>query len=170
MKIKINLAALRRSTWYEYVIRFTFGGAVTALTGIIAKHYGPAIGGLFLAFPAIFPASATLIEKHEKQKARLNAKGRVLRARKAAGVDAFGATLGSVGLGAFAFVVWRWLPSHSASAVLSSATAVWFLVAASLWVARPILCRSLRDIPSKPGTTLSESGLRSQSPVRRRNE
>lgn len=36
---------------------------VTALAGVIAKHYGPVIGGLFFAFPAIFPASATLIEK-----------------------------------------------------------------------------------------------------------
>jgi len=26
------------------------------------------IGGLFLAFPAILPASATLIERHEKEK------------------------------------------------------------------------------------------------------
>jgi len=41
---------------------------VTAVAGIIANKFGPAIGGLFLAFPAIFPASATLIEKHEKEK------------------------------------------------------------------------------------------------------
>ena len=32
------------------------------------QRWGPGIGGLFLAFPAIFPASATLVEKHEKQK------------------------------------------------------------------------------------------------------
>ena len=33
-----------------------------------AKRYPafPVIGGLFLAFPAIFPASASLIEAHEK--------------------------------------------------------------------------------------------------------
>jgi hypothetical protein len=33
--------------------------------------FGPSIGGLFLAFPAL-PASATLIEKHEKHKKEEN--------------------------------------------------------------------------------------------------
>jgi hypothetical protein len=68
MKIEINIAALGRSKWYEYLVRFAFGGAVTAIAGMIAKRYGPGVGGLFLAFPAIFPATATLLEKHEKQK------------------------------------------------------------------------------------------------------
>jgi hypothetical protein len=36
------------------------GGLVTVITGIVAKNWGPVIGGLFLAFPAIFPASATI--------------------------------------------------------------------------------------------------------------
>ena len=44
-----------------------FGGTVTALAGIVAKRVGPETGGLFLVFPSIFPAAATLIEKHEKQ-------------------------------------------------------------------------------------------------------
>jgi hypothetical protein len=34
------------------------------VVGLIAARFGPVVGGLFLAFPAIFPASATLIEKH----------------------------------------------------------------------------------------------------------
>jgi hypothetical protein len=37
---------------------------------------GPRVGGLFLAFPAIFPASATLVEKHEKQKKTATRLGR----------------------------------------------------------------------------------------------
>jgi hypothetical protein len=40
------------------------GGVVTVVAGLLAKHYGPVFGGLFLAFPAIFPASATLVDKH----------------------------------------------------------------------------------------------------------
>jgi hypothetical protein len=36
---------------------------MTAIPGWIASKYGPVVGGLFLAFPAIFPASATLVEK-----------------------------------------------------------------------------------------------------------
>ena len=40
------------------------GGVMTVVAGLIAARFGPVIGGLFLAFPAIFPATATLIEKH----------------------------------------------------------------------------------------------------------
>jgi hypothetical protein len=68
MKIKANLSALRRTTWYEFAIRFAFGGLVTVATGMIAKKYGPSIGGLFLAFPAIFPASLSLVDKHTREK------------------------------------------------------------------------------------------------------
>ncbi|MGH9691779.1 MAG: hypothetical protein ACRD4C_12000, partial [Candidatus Acidiferrales bacterium] len=65
MQINFDFSALKRTRSYEYALRLFFGGAVTVATGLIAKHYGPVFGGLFLAFPAIFPASATLIEKHE---------------------------------------------------------------------------------------------------------
>ena len=60
--ITVNLSAIKRTTFREYAIRFFFGGACTAIAGLIAKHFGPELGGLFLAFPAIFPASACLIE------------------------------------------------------------------------------------------------------------
>ena len=68
MQIKFDPSVIGQTRWCEYVVRFLFGGLITVVAGIIAKKYGPGIGGLFLAFPAIFPASATLIEKHEKQK------------------------------------------------------------------------------------------------------
>jgi len=45
--------------------RFVFGGMVTALAGLVADHYGPILGGLFLAFPGIFPAGVSLVEKHK---------------------------------------------------------------------------------------------------------
>jgi hypothetical protein len=64
MIVQFNPSALRQSHWYEYLIRFALGGAVTVVAGLIAARFGPVVGGLFLAFPAIFPASATLIEKH----------------------------------------------------------------------------------------------------------
>ena len=68
LKIKLDTSGLGLSRWYEYLIRFVFGGTITAVAGIVAERYGPEIGGLFLAFPAILPAAATLIEKHEKEK------------------------------------------------------------------------------------------------------
>ena len=68
MKIKIDATGLKNSKWYEFALRFSFGGAVTAFAGLVAKRYGPEVGGLFLAFPAIVPATATLIRKREQQK------------------------------------------------------------------------------------------------------
>ena len=68
MRIHVNPSALAETNWHEYAVRFVFGGLITAIAGIIAKEFGAVIGGLFLAFPAIFPASATLIERHEKEK------------------------------------------------------------------------------------------------------
>ncbi len=61
-KIVIDLSSVRQTTLGQYATRFLIGGAITALVGIIAGKFGPGIGGLFLAFPAIFPAIATLVE------------------------------------------------------------------------------------------------------------
>ncbi len=144
MKIEINITAIGRSKWYEYVVRFAFGGAVTALAGIIAKRYGPGLGGLFLAFPAIFPATATLLEKHEKQKKERAGRAGTLRAREIAGADAAGAALGSIGLIVFAAIVWKWLQVEPLALVLSIATLVWLLTAVMMWVARKTVCRSMR--------------------------
>jgi len=68
MNIRIHPSALRETRWHEYLIRFVLGGLATVATGAIANVFGPATGGLFLAFPAIFCASATLIEKHERER------------------------------------------------------------------------------------------------------
>lgn len=144
MKIELDIAALGRSKWYEYVVRFAFGGAVTALAGVIAKRWGPEIGGLFLAFPAIFPATATLLEKHEKQKKQRTGKAKVLRAREITGVDAAGAAMGSLGLIAFAVIVWREMPNDPIALVLGVATLAWALVAALTWVIHETIWRSLR--------------------------
>jgi hypothetical protein len=62
MVVRLNFAALKQAKPYEYVVRFTLGGLTAVAAGLVADHLGPAMGGLFLAFPAIFAASATLIE------------------------------------------------------------------------------------------------------------
>jgi hypothetical protein len=64
MIVQFKLSAIRQTRCYEYLVRFVLGGAMTVVAGLIAARFGPVIGGPFLAFPAIFPASATLIEKH----------------------------------------------------------------------------------------------------------
>ena len=135
-KVGFNFAALRETRGQEYVVRFLFGGLCTAIAGIIAKRFGPGIGGLFLAFPAIFPASATMIENHEKRrKAEVGVDGK-LRGKLAASIDATGAALGCVGLTVFALVVWKFLPPYNAYGVIAAAVASWAILSYVLWAVR----------------------------------
>jgi len=61
-----SIFQLRANEVYDYGFDF-FWGLITALAELSRRSW-PRIGGLFLAFPAILPASATLIEKHERDK------------------------------------------------------------------------------------------------------
>jgi O-antigen ligase len=134
MKVTANLSALKQTKWYEYAIRFLIGGAITVLTGIIAKKFGPTVGGLFLAFPAIFPASATLIEKHEKQKKERAGMHAGHRGQDAAALDAAGAAMGSIGLIVFAVLAWFSLPRFPILAVLAGSAIAWLIVSVCVWI------------------------------------
>ena len=136
MRIQVDPSSLEQTLWYEYATRFLFGGIITATAGIIAGKWGPGIGGLFLAFPAILPASATLIEKHEKEKKeKLGLKG-TRRGREAASIDAAGAAIGSIGLFIFALLLWQFGSGHRAWIVLLAATAAWAAVSVLCWYIR----------------------------------
>ncbi|MBD2097947.1 DUF3147 family protein [Trichocoleus sp. FACHB-591] len=130
MGIKVDLSKLKQMRWSDYAIRFVFGGLVTMLTGVLAYRYGPSIGGLFMAFPAVLPASITLIEKHENI--------------DAAGADTAGAALGSIGLITFAIAVWYFVDRWSASVVLIAATLIWLVVAITLWLVSTAISKSLK--------------------------
>jgi hypothetical protein len=133
MRVRINLASLKQTHWHEYLTRFLLGGAITVTTGLIAKHFGPVIGGLFLAFPAIFPSGATLIEKHERDKKRRAGIPQTIRGRLAAALDARGAAMGTLALAAFGSVIWQLLPLYNAAVILAGALAVWLAVAILIW-------------------------------------
>ncbi len=138
MTVSLNTAALKQTKWYEYLIRFVFGGAITVIAALIAKHHGPLLGGLFLAFPAIFPASATLIESHEKERKEQQGLDGTARGRKAVSLDAAGAAIGTIGLIAFALLAWYMLPAHSTLLVLVLATAAWFVISYAGWRIRKL--------------------------------
>ncbi len=136
MIVQFTPSALGESKWYEYVVRFLFGALITALAGMIAKTFGPELGGLFLAFPAIFPASATLIEKHVRQeKEQLGLHGSKVAAA-AVSVDSAGAATGSIALGVFGIIVWQAMPNHSVWSVLTAAIVAWLAVSVLLWLIR----------------------------------
>jgi hypothetical protein len=134
--IEFKLSDIKDTKPHELAIRFLFGGTCTLAAGLIAKRYGPAIGGLFLAFPAIFPAGVTLIQSHEKEKkARIGSDG-THRGRISASIDSAGAALGCCGLFAFALTCWKALTNHNAVPVIAAATSIWLVVSIVFWEIR----------------------------------
>jgi hypothetical protein len=92
------------------------------VTGALARWSSPELAGLFLAFPAILPASITLIKEVD--------------GRAAAVDDARGAILGGFGLTAFALVVAFTAGKLPDALVIVLASAAWLAVAVGAWLAR----------------------------------
>ncbi|MGJ4942133.1 DUF3147 family protein [Bradyrhizobium sp. HKCCYLS1011] len=135
MLVGASLSSLKEGRWYEHVVRFALGGAATVATGLIARGFGPALGGLFLALPAIFCASATLICSHEIRRKREAGLVGIRRGQQAAALDAAGAALGSLGMLAFA-VCFLLLVRHSIAAAFVAASGAWLVVSVFAWWAR----------------------------------
>jgi Protein of unknown function (DUF3147) len=103
----------------EIGIRFVFGAGIALVAAVVGTVFGAKVGGLFLAFPAVLPATLTLIEKKE--------------GTTKAWADASGGVLGAVGLAAFAFttaMLLRWNPV----AALLLALGAWAVVAGGLFL------------------------------------
>ena len=96
MRVHVNFQKLKELQWHELAARFALGGAATVVTSLIAHGLGPKIGGLFLAFSAIFPLSATLLEKHQREEKHRAGIASTSRGRLAAALDARGAMMGSL--------------------------------------------------------------------------
>jgi hypothetical protein len=132
-------SALGESRWYEYVVRFALGGLASCFAGLVANAYGPAVGGLFLAFPAVFCAGATMIETHERRRKREKGLRGDRRGREAAALDAAGAGWGSAGLLVFALIVWVGPISISFGITLGAASIGWAVVSILMWRLRRAL-------------------------------
>lgn len=126
-EIGVEPERLRKTSLTEYAIRFLFGGIITGVIGLIGRIVGPVTTGLFLAFPAVLPAGVTLIESAE--------------GKSPAGRNAFGAAFGSVGLMAFAAIVWVLATRAPAWIVLGCATLAWFVVSTVVWMIFGALAR-----------------------------
>jgi hypothetical protein len=153
--IRVSPSSLREGRWYEYVVRFALGGTATVLTSVVSSRYGAWIGGLFLALPAIFCASVTLIESHEirrKREAGLDGKW---RGQKAAALDAAGASLGALGMLAFAGVFWL-LVERSIAGAFAAASLAWLCGSLAAWFVRRRL-RAVRRPERNRGPAMSRS-------------
>ncbi|MGW3497662.1 DUF3147 family protein [Streptomyces sp. NPDC001020] len=113
-RVRLDLRAAWDMPRKDLLVRFGFGVAVSFLAAVVSTVFGPFVGGVFLAFPAILLASLTLVAKEEGLR----------RARD----DVRGATLGTLGLAAFAVVGTVLLRHHSAWLALGAATAAWAAV------------------------------------------
>ena len=102
----------------EIGVRFGFGALVALVAAVAGSLAGPKVGGLFLAFPAILPASLTLIEKKE--------------GLSKAWSDASGGALGAIAMAGFALVAIRLL-SWNPLLALVGAMLVWIVVSSGLY-------------------------------------
>ncbi len=107
----------------ELLYRFVAGALTSVAAGALTLLFGPRVGGVFLAFPAILAASLTLIEKEEDS--------------ADARADARGAIVGGAALTIFAVVAALTIGHVAGAIALAAAAGAWLLTAllayAVLW-------------------------------------
>ena len=146
--ISFSPSSLKEGRLYEYLIRFALGGAATVFTGLISSRCGASVGGLFLALPAIFCASATLIEKHEiRRKREAGLDGR-RRGEEAAALESAGVVLGAFGMMAFAFT-FALTVENSVPTAFIGASLAWLVVSIAGWCVRRKMRTSRRSRRSR---------------------
>ena len=95
----------------DLLIRFAFGFAVSVVAAIVVKAMGAAVGGMLLAFPAILPATTTLLERRQ--------------GLAQATADVRGATVGAIAMVAFAVIAWQLMGRAGPTAALAAASGGW---------------------------------------------
>ena len=114
-RITFEVSRLRDLDFGDLAVRFAFGFLISAVVGAIGLATGDRIAGLFLAFPAILPASLTLIARKDGE--------------DEAKVDAVGACFGSAGLAAYGAASWFLLPRMGPTPAELVALVAWGVVA-----------------------------------------
>ena len=117
----------------KYLVRFAFGAGIALVAGIVGMTFGPKAGGLFLAFPAILPASLTLIEE----------KG----GRGEAAVDSEGAMLGAIALVVLAVLVSLTVARWGVVISLALSIVAWAVLAIALY---KLVMATFHHEPSPP--------------------
>jgi len=117
----VELGALRHVPRRDLTIRFAFGAAISAAASIIGLAAGARVGGIFLAFPAILPATLTLLEKENSKRSAEN--------------DAVGSVLGAAALAVFGLIAWLLVRRSGAPIGLAAAAFGWLAAAVVLYLA-----------------------------------
>jgi PncC family amidohydrolase len=140
---QLDLGKLRAIRAKDFLVRFGFGFVVSVIAAVIGDVAGARIGGLFLAFPAILPATLTLVERKEGIAQALS--------------DIRGATLGAIGMIAFA-VVMVLTVRHSPALAVPAALLGWVVVSAVAYLLLRGLAKGLREKQYLPEIPTSEAG------------
>jgi CDP-diglyceride synthetase len=117
---RLHPQGLKDKSPKDYAIRFVFGASISLIAALITIKF-QLLGGMFLAFPAILPASLTLVERDAGQ--------------EAAAIDAEGAIIGALGLVAFALVAAFGINTIGAISALIAAALAWLVVSLSIYTA-----------------------------------
>lgn len=125
----LNLGHLGQVRARDMWVRFAFGAVVSVLAGLVSLTLGPRAGGLFLAFPAILPATLTLLQKQD--------------GTAYAVTDVRGAVAGAVALGGFALTARPALASLGPWGLLP-ALGAWIVVAVCLYLLDELARRRAR--------------------------
>ncbi len=123
-------------------LRFLFGATIAVAAGLVSLRFGARVGGLLLAFPAILPASLTLIAKQD--------------GRSKASIDAMGAVLGALAMVGFALTAHLLLPPLGLAALVI-AGAGWLLLAVALYFALRGVMALFGRVPAGDGRTTRRS-------------
>ncbi|MGA8014448.1 MAG: nicotinamide-nucleotide amidohydrolase family protein [Candidatus Dormiibacterota bacterium] len=128
--VRLDLDDLSRLKTHEYLVRFAFGFAISVVAGLAAELFGGRVGGLFLAFPAILPATLTLLEKQNGTAQAVS--------------DIRAAAIGGAALLAFAAVVAAAV-RHSPALALVGALGSWVVASALIFLGLRTLVRMLGE-------------------------
>lgn len=111
----LDASKIKDITAEELGLRFLAGALVSILSGALTLAFGPRVGGVLLAAPAIMAATLTLIAREED----------AIDARE----DARGAIVGACALTLFAAVAAMTLGHLAGGLALLAATIVWVVAA-----------------------------------------
>ena len=131
----VELGKLRAAKPRDYAIRFALGATVSIGAAIAGKTVGARFAGMFLAFPAILPASLTLIQEKE--------------GTRRADRNAIGAVLGGAALVLFAMTAELTLRRIEPYLAVTLALSAWVVVSLTLYallaLLRPDDCDRTKD-------------------------
>lgn len=115
---KVDASALKDKSPKDFLVRFAFGATISLIAGLIGLKF-QLLSGVFLPFPALLPASLTLVERDA--------------GRHQAEIDAGGAIIGAFGLLSFAVVAMVAIKPLGAFPALGLATLTWVVVSLGLY-------------------------------------